>query len=178
MTATIESPGLRFDEPTGRWVVVATVAGSSMAMLDGTVVNLALPRMAEDLDASFAGLQWIVNGYTLSLASLILVGGSLGDRFGRRRKFIVGTVWFTLASVACAVAPTTAGADRRRGCCRASAGRCSRRASLAIIQASFDPDERARAIGAWSGLGRRRHRRSARSSADGSSTARRGGRSS
>ena len=63
-----------------------------MAMLDGTVVNLALRRMGEDLDASFAGLQWIVNGYTLSLASLILVGGSLGDRFGRRRLFVVGTV--------------------------------------------------------------------------------------
>ena len=73
-------------------------------MLDATVVNLALPRMADDLDASFTGLQWILNGYTFTLAALILLGGALGDRFGRRRMFIFGAVWFTLASVAVPIA--------------------------------------------------------------------------
>ena len=90
---------MRLDTPAGRWVLAATVLGSGMAMLDGTVVNLALPRIGEDLDAGFSQLQWIVNGYTLSLAALILLGGSLGDRMGRRRIFVIGTVWFTVASV-------------------------------------------------------------------------------
>ena len=90
------------DTPAGRWVLAATVLGSGMAMLDGTVVNLALPRIGEDLDAGFSQLQWIVNGYTLSLAALILLGGSLGDRIGRRRMFVIGTAWFTVASVLCA----------------------------------------------------------------------------
>ena len=87
-------------------MLLATVLGSSMAMLDGTVVNLALPRIADDLDASFSGLQWILNGYTLALAGLILLGGALGDRFGRRRMFVLGAAGFTLASLACAVAPS------------------------------------------------------------------------
>ena len=97
--------GLRVSEPAGRWVLLATILGSSMAMLDGTVVNLALPRIAEDLDASFTDLQWIMNGYTLALASLILLGGALGDRYGRRRVFLIGAALFTVASLACAVAP-------------------------------------------------------------------------
>lgn len=143
---------VRFGTATGRWVLFATVLGSGMAMLDGTVVNLALRRMGEDLDAGFAGLQWIVNGYTLSLASLILVGGSLGDRFGRRRLFVIGSGWFTLASIACALAPTVEVLVAARvlqgvGAALLTPG------SLAIIQASFDPRDRARAIGAWSGLG-------------------------
>src|SRR5688572_24796467 len=95
---------LRAGEARGRWVLLATVLGSSMAMLDGTVVNLALPRIADDLGASFGGLQWILNGYTLSLAALILVGGGLGDRYGRRRMFIAGAIGFTIASVGCALA--------------------------------------------------------------------------
>ena len=146
------SGGVRLDEAPGRWVLFATVLGSSMAMLDGTVVNLALRRMGEDLDASFAALQWIVNGYTLSLASLILVGGSLGDRFGRRRLFVIGTVWFTVASIACAVAPNVPLLVTGR-VLQGIGGALLTPGSLAIIQASFDPDDRARAIGAWSGLG-------------------------
>ena len=90
-----ESDALRVGEARGRWVLLATILGSSMAMLDGTVVNLALPRIADDLDASFGGLQWILNGYTLALAALILLGGGLGDRFGRRRIFVIGAVGFT-----------------------------------------------------------------------------------
>ena len=89
--------------PRARWVLLATVLGSGMAFLDATVVNVALPTIGTELDASVAGLQWIVNGYTLTLASLILIGGSLGDRFGRRRIFLVGVVWFAAASLLCGV---------------------------------------------------------------------------
>jgi EmrB/QacA subfamily drug resistance transporter len=149
---TTESAPLRFDEPTGRWVLVGTVAGSSMAMLDGTAVNVALPRIGADLDASFGGLQWIVNGYTLSLAALILLGGSLGDRLGRRKMYTVGAAWFTLASIACAAAPTTEILIAAR-VLQGAGGALLTPASLAILQASFHPDDRARAIGAWSGLG-------------------------
>jgi MFS family permease len=134
------------DRPVARrggaweWVLLATVLGSSMAMLDGTVVNLALPRIAEDLDASFSGLQWILNGYTLALAALILVGGGLGDRYGRRRMFVAGAVAFTLASVLCAVSmnvPMLIGSAHRPGrrCGRLTPG------SLAIIEASFAPED-------------------------------------
>ena len=98
--------GLRLSEGRGRWTLGATVLGSGMATLDATVVNLALPHIGTDLDASFSGVAWVLNGYTFSLASLILIGGSLGDRFGRRRIFLVGAVWFTLASLLCALAPS------------------------------------------------------------------------
>lgn len=143
---------LRVGATRGRWVLLATVLGSSMAMLDGTVVNLALPRIAEDLDASFGGLQWILNGYTLALAALILVGGGLGDRFGRRRMFVAGAVAFTLASVLCAVSmnvPMLIAARIAQGVAAA----VLTPGSLAIIEASFAPADRGRAIGAWSGLG-------------------------
>jgi MFS family permease len=144
--------GLRVSEPAGRWVLLATVLGSSMAMLDGTVVNLALPRIGEDLDASFGGLQWIVNGYTLALAALILVGGGLGDRLGRRRVFVAGAASFTVASVLCALSvgvPMLIAARVLQG----AAAALMTPGSLAIIEASFDPEDRGRAIGAWSGLG-------------------------
>src|SRR3712207_624260 len=91
--------------PQGRWVLLATVLGSSLALLDATVVNVALERIGTELDAGFTGLQWTVNAYTLTLASLILMGGSLGDRLGRRRVFVVGTVWFAAASLLCGLAP-------------------------------------------------------------------------
>ena len=97
--------GVRLGTATGRAVVAAAVLGSGMTMLDGTVVNVALRTIGEDLDASLAQLQWITNGYLLSLASLILLGGSLGDRFGRRRIFVIGVVWFALASLLCGLAP-------------------------------------------------------------------------
>ncbi|MBA3289836.1 MAG: MFS transporter [Acidimicrobiia bacterium] len=137
---------------TGRWVLVATVLGSGMAMLDGTVVNLALPRMGEDLDASFGGLQWILNGYTLTLASLILLGGGLGDRLGRRRVFTIGAAWFTVASLLAGVAPTVEVLVAAR-VLQGIGGALLTPGSLAILQASFHHDDRARAIGAWSGLG-------------------------
>jgi EmrB/QacA subfamily drug resistance transporter len=146
------SDALRVGEARGRWVLLATILGSSMALLDGTVVNLALPRIGEDLDASFGGLQWILNGYTLALAALILLGGGLGDRFGRRRMFVIGAVGFTSASVLCAMSmtvPMLVGARVLQGVAAA----LLTPGSLAIIQASFAPEDRGRAIGLWSGLG-------------------------
>ena len=92
----------------GKWVLTATVLGSGLAMLDGTVVNVALPRIGEDLGGGLTSLQWTLNAYTLTLSGLLLLGGSLGDRMGRRRIFMVGVLWFTLASVGCALAPSTA----------------------------------------------------------------------
>src|SRR5204863_285682 len=99
---------VRFDEAAGRWVVLATVLGSSLAMLDATVVNVALERIGTDLGADLAALQWTLSSYSLTLASLILLGGSLGDRFGRRRVFIIGTAWFAIASALCGLAPNVA----------------------------------------------------------------------
>ena len=143
---------VRFGTATGRWVLIGTVLGSGIASLDATVVNVALPRLGDDLDADFAGLQWVINGYTLTLAALILVGGALGDRFGRRRIFGIGVVWFALASLLCGLAPdiTTLVIARML---QGVGGALLTPGSLAIIQASFHPDDRARAIGAWSGLG-------------------------
>ena len=95
-----------FGTPAGRWVLAVAVLGSGMAFLDGTVVNVALPDIGRDLDASTSSLQWILNGYLLTLASLILLGGSLGDRYGRRRVFVLGVGLFTVASLLCAIAPS------------------------------------------------------------------------
>jgi EmrB/QacA subfamily drug resistance transporter len=131
--------------------VLATSLGSGLAFLDATVVNVALPAIGLDLDADVAGMQWTVNGYTLTLASLILIGGSLGDRFGRRRIFIVGVVWFALASLLCGLAPT-AGALVAARVLQGIGGALLTPGSLAILQASFAPDDRGRAVGAWSGL--------------------------
>src|SRR5678809_28083 len=101
-----DASGLHLKEANGRWVLAAAVMGSGVAMLDSTVVNVALPRLARDLGADFAGMQWVVNGYTLVLASLILVGGSLGDRLGRKRVYLFGVSWFALASLLCGIAPS------------------------------------------------------------------------
>ncbi|MBA2261919.1 MAG: MFS transporter, partial [Solirubrobacterales bacterium] len=90
----------------GRWVLGVTVLGSALGFLDATVVNVALPAIGEDLEAGVAGLQWTVNGYLLTLSALILLGGALADRLGRRRMFVAGVLWFTAASLLCALAPT------------------------------------------------------------------------
>jgi len=138
--------------PHGRAVLLATVLGSSMAFLDGTVVNVALPAIGRDLHAAIAGLQWTINGYTLPLAALILLGGSLGDRFGRRRIFLLGVVWFATASLLCALAPNLLVLVLARAF-QGIGGALLTPGSLAIIEASFRPEDRARAIGAWTGLG-------------------------
>ena len=131
--------------------MLATVLGSGLSMLDSTVVNVALPALGADLDASLGDLQWVVNGYTLSLAALILLGGSLGDRFGRRRIFLVGVVWFAVASLLCGLAPTIGWLIAAR-ILQGVGGALLVPGSLAIISASFVRADRARAIGAWSAL--------------------------
>lgn len=144
--------GVRYGDTAGRWILLATVLGSGIAFLDATVVTIALPHIGRELGAGTAGLQWTVNGYVLTLASFILLAGSLGDRFGRRRVFLVGAVWFAVASLLCAVAPTTAVLVAARTL-QGVGGALLTPGSLAIIQASFVPDDRPRAIGAWAGLG-------------------------
>ncbi|MER7547588.1 MFS transporter [Actinomadura sp.] len=136
----------------GRWILLATVLGSGMALLDSTVVNVALPSLARDLDADMAGLQWTINAYTLTLAGFILLGGSLGDRFGRRRVFVIGVVWFAAASVLCGLAANIEMLIMSRAL-QGIGGALLTPGSLAIIQSSFAPDDRPRAVGAWSGLG-------------------------
>jgi EmrB/QacA subfamily drug resistance transporter len=136
----------------GRWVLAIAVLGSGIVFLDGTVVNVALPRIGEDFDAPTSSLQWILNGYMLTLASLILLGGSLGDRHGRRLIFVVGVLWFTVASLLCAIAPSADALIAAR-LLQGVGGALLTPGSLAMIEASFRPGDRARAIGAWSGLG-------------------------
>jgi EmrB/QacA subfamily drug resistance transporter len=145
-------PGIRYRSKRGRWVLFATVLGTSMAFLDATVVNIALPTIGEDLDAGLTELQWTVNAYTLALGGLLLLGGSLGDHFGRRRIFCVGAVWFAVASLACGIAPTAETLIVARALQGAGAALLTP-GSLAIIEASFHRDDRGAAVGAWSGLG-------------------------
>ena len=128
------------------------VMGSGMVSLDATVVNVALPRLGADLHADFAGLQWVVNGYTLTLASLILIGGALGDRLGRRRIFTIGVAWFALASLMCGLSQNVGMLVAARAL-QGVGGALLTPGSLAILQATFRPGDRAKAIGAWSGLG-------------------------
>ena len=147
-----QAPQLRARTTKGRWVLAATVLGSAMVMLDGTVVNVALPTIGRHLHASLGGLQWTVTAYTLTLAGLILLGGSLGDRLGRRKVFLIGVVWFALASALCGLAPDIGvliGARVLQGV----GGALLTPGSLAIIQATFAAEDRPRAVGAWSGLG-------------------------
>ena len=145
-------PGhVRYGEAAGRWVLLATVLGTGMAFIDGTVVNIALPRIGHDLGSGAAGLQWVVNGYTLTLASFILLGGSLGDRFGRRRVYLVGVAWFAIASLLCGIAPSIGLLIAARAL-QGVGGALLAPGALAILQTSFVDGDRMRAIGAWSGL--------------------------
>ncbi|WP_055524717.1 MFS transporter, partial [Streptomyces graminilatus] len=143
---------VRLASPQGKWILLTTVLGSSMAMLDSTVVNVALPRIGRDLDADLAALQWTVNAYMLTLAGLILLGGSLGDRYGRRKVFVIGVVWFAVASLLCGLAPS-AGVLVAARALQGVGGALLTPGSLALIQASFHPDDRGRAVGLWSGFG-------------------------
>jgi EmrB/QacA subfamily drug resistance transporter len=136
----------------GRWVVAAAVLGSGVSFLDGTVVNAALPAISRDLHANLGDLQWVLTGYLLTLGSLLVLGGSLGDRYGRRRVFVIGLGAFAATSLMCSIAPDTASLIAAR-CVQGAAAALVVPNSLAIVSASFDPDDRGRAIGAWSGLG-------------------------
>ncbi|GAA1952995.1 MFS transporter [Catenulispora subtropica] len=142
---------VRLGTPVGRGVLATTILGSAMAFLDGTVVNIALPAIGRQFGTTLAGLQWTVTGYTLTLAAFVLVGGSLGDRFGRRRVFLIGVVWFALASLACGLAPSIGFLIAFRAVQGVGSALLTPGA-LALIQSVFHPDDRAKAVGAWSGL--------------------------
>ncbi|MFF2085679.1 MFS transporter [Nocardia sp. NPDC058176] len=137
---------------TGRWILLSTILGSSMASLDATVVSVALPRIGESLNTDVAGLQWTVNGYTLTLASFILLGGSLGDRLGRRRVFVWGIAGFAITSLLCALAVNIEMLVAAR-LLQGVAGALLTPGSLALISASIDRGDQGSAIGLWSGLG-------------------------
>ena len=143
---------LRLDSRRGRAALIATVAASSMGQLDATVVNVALPHISADLGVDVSALQWVLTGYLVTLASLILLGGALGDRYGRRRIFLIGTGWFAIASLLCAVAQGVALLIAARVLQGAGAALMTP-GSLAILQASFTKDDRPRTVGAWSALG-------------------------
>jgi EmrB/QacA subfamily drug resistance transporter len=152
-TADDSGPGelLGYRSAQGRWVLAAMILGSSVAGIDSTVVAVALPAIGRNLDASFQALQWTVTSYTLTLASLILLAGSLSDRWGRRRVFLAGLGWFTLASVLCAAAPGIGWLIAARAA-QGIGGALMTPASLAIIEASFQPGDRTHAIGTWAGF--------------------------
>ena len=148
----VTHPDLAYRSAQGRLVLLATILGSGLAQLDGSVVNVALPRIGENLGAGLTGLQWTINAYTLTLSGLLLLGGSLGDRLGRRRIFLVGVVWFALASAGCALAPTSGVLIAMRALQGVGAALLTP-GSLAILEAVFRRQDRAPAIGAWTGLG-------------------------
>lgn len=152
MSGPVASSALRLDSAAGRWVLTASILGSALAGIDATVVNVALPSIGADLDADFTSLQWVVTGYALALASFILIGGVLGDRFGRRRVFVVGVVWFALASLACGLAPSAEVLVAAR-VLQGVGGALLTPGSLSLLQSTFEGEDRGRAIGAWSGLG-------------------------
>jgi EmrB/QacA subfamily drug resistance transporter len=133
------------------WVLAATILGSSMAFIDGSVISVALPAIQGDFAAAISDAQWIVNAYTLMLGALILIGGAAGDRFGRRRVFVIGVVIFTAASVLCGLAPTALTLIAAR-VLQGIGGALLIPGSLAIISAAFPKAERGRAIGTWAGV--------------------------
>jgi EmrB/QacA subfamily drug resistance transporter len=143
---------VRYHSPAGRWVLLVTVLGSGLVALDATVVNIALPAIGQDFGASLTSLQWIVNAYSLTLAGLLLLGGSLGDRYGRRRLVVFGILWFAVASLICALAPNSSSLIGARALQGIGAALLTP-GSLAIIETTFHPEDRSVAIGAWSGLG-------------------------
>ncbi|MGF6904831.1 MFS transporter [Paraburkholderia sp. GAS348] len=150
----IRAQPLSFDHPCRRkkLALAATILGSSMAFIDGSVVNVALPSIQTELGASVAAIQWVVNAYLLFLGALVLVGGSLGDKLGRRTVFIAGIALFTLASIGCGVAPS-AGALIAARAVQGIGAALLVPSSLAIIGAVFNDKERGQAIGTWAGVG-------------------------
>jgi EmrB/QacA subfamily drug resistance transporter len=148
----MSEPGLTMSSGPGRWTLLATILGSALAGIDATAVGVALPSIGRAFDVGLGALQWVVTGYTLTLAGLLLVAGSLGDRYGRRRVFVVGVAWFAVAALACGLAPNASTLIAARAL-QGIGGALLTPGSLSILQAAFAPDQRGRAIGAWSGLG-------------------------
>jgi len=139
------------DSRKGRLILVASILGSAMPFVDGTAVNVALPAMAEDLGATFAGFQWILNAYLITLSALVLPGGSMADRLGCRRTFAWGAGLFAATSVLCGVAPDQATLIVARAL-QGVAAALLVPSSLALIQTSIRPDQRGQALGLWSGF--------------------------
>lgn len=137
-------------DPGGAWILAATILGSSMVFIDGTVVSVAAPVLQRALNATAPQVQWIVEAYLLFLASLLLTGGAMGDRFGRRRMFAIGVVLFALASAACGLSSGLVMLIIARAI-QGIGGALLTPGSLALISASFGPEQRGRAIGTWSG---------------------------
>src|SRR5882724_11951453 len=135
----------------GAWILAATILGSSMAFIDGTVVNVALPALQSALHATLADVQWVVESYALFLAALLLIGGSLGDLYGRRKIFATGVVLFTVASAWCGLAPDIRQLIVARGL-QGMGGALLVPGSLALISVNFSQQQRGRAIGTWSGF--------------------------
>jgi len=135
----------------GPWILAATILGSSMAFIDGTAVNVALPALQADLHATIANVQWVVESYALFLAALLLIGGSLGDRYGRRKIYIAGVLLFSAASAWCGLAPNIGQLILARGL-QGTGGALLVPGSLALISANFPQERRGRAIGTWSGF--------------------------
>lgn len=135
----------------GAWILAAAILGSSLAFIDGTVVNVALPAIQSGLHATLANVQWVVESYALFLGALLLIGGSLGDRYGRRRVFAAGVVLFSLASAWCGLSPNIGQLIVARGI-QGIGGALLVPGSLALISANFSQEERGRAIGTWSGF--------------------------
>ncbi len=142
---------LEYGTAAGNWVILAAILGSGIAFLDSTVVNVALPAIDGDLDTGLSGLQWTVDGYLLTLSALLLLGGALGDEYGRKRVFVLGLIWFTAASLLCGLAPNVGTLIAARALQGVGAALLVP-GSLALISASFREEDRGAAIGAWSGL--------------------------
>src|SRR3982750_991706 len=135
----------------GKWILAATILASIMAFIDGTVVNVALPFLQTDLKATAIGIQWVIEAYSLFLSALLLVGGSLGDRYGRRKVFNIGVVIFAVASALCGFAANIEQLIVARAV-QGTGGALLVPGSLALISSTFGPDERGKAIGTWSGF--------------------------
>ncbi|HEX4215702.1 MAG TPA: DHA2 family efflux MFS transporter permease subunit [Candidatus Dormibacteraeota bacterium] len=150
---TLEATGgrLRYSSAVGRWVIVATVLGSAVTTLDSTIVGIALPTIGREFKVGMADLQWVSAGYMLTLSGLLLLGGALGDRHGRRRVFLFGVIWFGIASLLCGAAPDILTMILARGLQGIGAALLTP-GSLAILEASFRSEDRGTAIGAWSGF--------------------------
>ena len=141
---------LRYSSSRGRWALAAVILGSGAAFLESSVVTVALPEIGRDLDLDLGGLLWVMNAYLLALSALIIVGGSLGDLYGRRRVFVIGLLAFAVTSVLCAAAPSGEVLIAAR-VLQGVAAALLVPASLAIVEASFHEDDRGKAIGAWAG---------------------------
>jgi EmrB/QacA subfamily drug resistance transporter len=151
VAAPADQAGLSYASARGRWVLLATVLGSAIASIDATVVGIALPAIGRDFGVGLADLQWVVTAYTLTLAGLLLLAGALGDKYGRKRVFVIGIIWFAVASLLCSIAPTATTLIAARALQGIGAALLTP-GSLAILQAVFRPDDRGKAIGAWSGF--------------------------